>query len=540
MLCNSCKKEFDYFPGEKKVYQDRRIPLPEFCPICRQKRRLAFRNENNLYYGKSFLSNKKIISLYSHDSPFKVIDHEEWWGDDFDATIYGRDFDFSRPFFDQFNELQREVPRWNRIFINCENSEYTNNCENCKNSYMLFSSTDSEDCYYSTRLNKSNNCISCLRGMSSQYCSDCRSCHLCYDIHYSQVSLNCSNSYFLYDCQSCTDCIMCSGLRNKKYYILNKKYSKEDYEKYKEGFLRKIKVDINSFKAKFAELVKTAPIQSLLLVSVENCTGDYMGKSKNVVNGYNVVYNEDCINVYTCTKAKNCYDCFSLDHSELCLECDTSYELYDCLFCTYTVKLKNCRYCGQCVSLNNCFGCVGLKKKDYYILNKKYSKEEYFELLEKIEEHMKRTGEWGKPFPLSFSTFPYNKSMAQEDCPLTKEKAEDLNLMWEDEEEIVSPKEVYEMPEDPDETICDKVLVCEKSGKPYKIIPQEYRFYKKFNLPFPKLCPDERYKELFKTQNKTVLNPVKCKNCNLSIQTTYDSPEEYNIFCEKCFLETAY
>lgn len=35
---------------------------------------------------------------------------------------------------------------------------------------------------------------------------------------------------FLYDCQNCEHCIGCSNLRDKKYYILNKSVSREQFE----------------------------------------------------------------------------------------------------------------------------------------------------------------------------------------------------------------------------------------------------------------------------------------------------------------------
>ena len=39
-------------------------------------------------------------------------------------------------------------------------------------------------------------------------------------------------------------------------------------------------------------------------------------------------------------------------------------------------------------SSQNCFGCVNLRNGEYSILNKRYSKEEYEELIPKIIQHM--------------------------------------------------------------------------------------------------------------------------------------------------------
>ncbi len=85
-----------------KKYQ---IPPPTLCPECRQQRRLAFRNERNLYYRECDFSRKKIISMYSKDEIYKVYAQDIWWSDKFDGLDYGMNFDFDKNFFEQFQEL---------------------------------------------------------------------------------------------------------------------------------------------------------------------------------------------------------------------------------------------------------------------------------------------------------------------------------------------------------------------------------------------------------------------------------------------------
>ena len=54
----------------------------------------------------------------------------------------------------------------------------------------------------------------------------------------------------------------------------------------------------------------------------------------------------------------------------------------------------NCQYC---------FGCIGLRNKSYGIFNKQYSKDEYYQLLDKIKTKMLKDG-WGKPIEVSVDT----------------------------------------------------------------------------------------------------------------------------------------
>jgi hypothetical protein len=45
-------------------------------------------------------------------------------------------------------------------------------------------------------------------------------------------------------------------------------------------------------------------------------------------------------------------------------------------------------YCDSCDACKNCFGCTGLKHKEYCILNKQYTPEEYEQKVSKIIDKM--------------------------------------------------------------------------------------------------------------------------------------------------------
>ena len=85
-----------------------------------------------------------------------------------------------------------------------------------------------------------------------------------------------------------------------------------------------------------------------------------------------------------------------------------------------------------CQTSSDLFGCVGMRSKQYCILNKQYSKDEYARLVKKIKEHMimmpyvdplGREYKYGEFFPPEFSPFAYNQSIAPEHFPLTKDEA---------------------------------------------------------------------------------------------------------------------
>jgi hypothetical protein len=326
--------------------------------------------------------------------------------------------------------------------------------------------------------------------------------------------------------------------------ILNKKYTKYEYEDFKKDFLQKLATNKQEFRRQLNNLKTQIFHRNLQIINSENCTGDFIVNSKNIQNGFNATESEDCINIFNSDRLKNCYDNFCNDKSEMCIECDTSYESYNSMFCTYFVGGKNLQYCDQCMFLQNCFGCIGLKHQSHMILNKKYSEADYKALIKKIKEHMKHTGEYGKPFPATLSSFAYNDTVAQESHPLTKEQAISQEFIWNDEESSAAHfGKKYEIPTDIneiDESICEKILTCEASDKNYKIIPQEFQFYKKFKLPIPRISPDERYKELTKQIRPRILHDITCHFCRKKIKTTYPEKCDYKIVCDDCYLKTTY
>ena len=531
MQCTKCDQQFEQSKKEVEVYKKFDAELPTICPDCRHHRHLIFRNERNIFYNTSHVTGKKIVSMIPPTSPFRVIDQDEWWSDKFDASIYARDYDFNKPFFEQFKDLQKEVPRWARLFVNCENSEFTNNSAEVKDCYLTFSSYESENLYYCTRVFKSNTCIDCMNIKESEYCSRCMDCQKCYNVHYSQSSEGCSDSYFLYDCRNCQNCILSAQLRNKEYCILNKQYEKNEYEKHKKEFLKNLARNKRKIEGEFKELKKTLFYKNLRLINTENSLGDFITGSKGITNGFYVVDCEDCFNVRDCSKCKDCYDNLANEESELCLEVDTSYELYNSKFCTYGVSLRDVTYCEQCFKLEDCFGCIGMKQEKNLILNKKYTKEEYGKMMKRIKEHM-------------LKTWPYNITTAYGYYPLTKEEALGKGYMWhEEQQEAKHFGKKYEIPidiNDVDESICDKILVCEKTGKNYKVIPQEFKFYKTFNLPIPRISPDQRYKDLLALQPPKKLRDTTCHTCKIPIKTVYPEESGYKVVCEKCYLEKVY
>lgn len=551
--CRQCEKQFEISEDDLKFYKSISLkiggktiemPPPTLCFICRHQKRLAFRNEINLYHRKCDHSGKQIISMYSPDKPYKIYNQQAWWSDDWDPLDYGRDFDFNKPFFEQFKELQLQVPRQSLNNMDPQNSDYCNLAANDKNCYLAFTADDDEDCCYIRFADWNYRCMDCDYTYNSTDCYESIDLEKCNNVAYSQRCINSSDLYACYNMIGCHDCIGSANLRNKQYYIFNQSCrNAEDYRKKKEELGLNTYAGWQSFMRKYKEFLAKQPRRYLELVNCENSVGDYLLACKNAQFCYNGFELEDCKYMINCYKAKNCYDWDFVASvgSMNCHEMSSCAEnIVDCHFCAGCWTNNNqIYYCELSLNSKNLFGCIGLRHKQYCILNKQYSQKEYEELLPKIVEHMRKTGEWGEFFPMELSTYAYNESVAYEFFPLTKEQVLANGWRWiDDESEKMHRGPDYQIPEnikDVPEEICKQILNCEETGKPYKIIPQELSFCKMKGYPVSRVAPRQRHKKRLALRNPWQLWARKCDKCAVDIKTTYSPKRPEPVYCEKCY-----
>src|SRR3989344_5358630 len=124
--CQNCHKEFTIEPDDFGFYEKIKVPPPTWCPDCRLIRRLQWRNEHSLFRRKNEANGEMIISAYHPEAKIKTYDRETWWGDSWDPRDYGRDYDFSRPFFEQFRELLQRVPHMALLDSRSVNARFCN------------------------------------------------------------------------------------------------------------------------------------------------------------------------------------------------------------------------------------------------------------------------------------------------------------------------------------------------------------------------------------------------------------------------------
>lgn len=546
-ICKICEKDFVITQKDLEFYKKLKVPLPTLCPSERARRRMAIRNERNLYKRKSDFSGEEILSMYHSDLPYKVYTKEEWMSDKWNALEYGRDFDFNKPFFEQFYELQKVVPRANlAIFVNNENSEYCNYVGDVKNCYLCFGSIFIEDCMYGNPY-YSKNCVDCFLVRKSELCYECIDCEGLYNCAYLQDCYECSDTYFSYDLKGCRNCFGCTGLRNKTYCLFNEQRTKEDYENIFKNFSFCDKEKFTFAEKKLEELKLKHPRQAMMTLNCENVTGNYIFNSKGCFDCFQIMENEDCSYNIQTTTSKDCYDMNYTEENELCYEYLGNYRNNLALFCTLPYGCHDILYSDYLTNCKHCFGCVGLRNAEYCISNKQYSKKEYEEMVPKIIKHMGNA--FGEFFPIKFSPFAYNESVAQDYFPLTKEEALSRGYRWRDEDKSEFKPSTYIPPaniEEVSDSICNEILSCEISGRNYRITPAELKFYRKMKLPIPKKHFIERHKSRLSKRLPYEVFDSKCNNCGIPIKTSYNPnghsarSHSLRVFCGKCYESEIY
>lgn len=554
--CRSCGADFTISDIERDLrarlapeFAGRRcdIPDPTLCPDCRWQRRLSYRDERTLFSRKCDYSGRGIISMFPADAPFPVYYIKDWLSDVWDPMEFGREFDFKRPFFEQFHEMRTQMPHFN-LFVDPdqdENSEYTNCATESKNCYLISQAERNEDCYYCRGVHACINCVDCLRIDHCELCYECINASNCYNCVHCKDCSGSSDCYFSSSLRGCSNCFGCHGLTQKKYYWFNEPLGREKWEQ-RFAELTFSRSEMRSSIKKAEQVRLNLPHRFAHVVQCQNSTGDHITHCRDAWNCYDSQNLENCGH---CSElqggAKYCldYSCWGIDAELLyeCMGCGTG--AYGNLFTMHCWQsVHNLLYCDSCFpAVSNCFGCFGIRRGKYCIMNQQFSEQDYNALVPRIIAHMRETGEWGEFFPAELSPHGYNETIAGEYFPLSREQAAQRSWNWRDDmhgsPHSVSCREIPETIEEADQSITKEVLGCASSGTPYRITAQEFKFYKKMGLPLPDEHFHQRHLARVARRNPRKLASRCCEHCGVEIQSTFPVAQPEIVFCEACYLE---
>jgi len=563
-ICQNCKKGFTVEPEDFNFYEKMKVPSPTFCPDCRFQRRLLFRNNRVFYRRECAMCKRSMLSVYHKDKPYTIYCRDCWLSDKWDPMEYGREYDFSKNFFEQFLELQKAVPRASMYQTNFVSSEYCNYGKDFKECYLLFGGSHNERIYFSNQVFDSKDSMDLAFSDKIEFSYSLFECQRANKLFFSQYSNDCVDSMYLTDCRNCMSCFGCVGLINKQYYIFNKLYTKEEYIKFVKKNQGSYKQHLENTK-RLNELKLSLPHRYARIYKSVNSDGDDASELRNTHLAFSSREVENSKFLFFCRfGSKESYDVIFLGfNSELVYENCHAFGGNNTAFGVRNFNNQNARYNEECHECKNIFGCEGLRKKSYCVLNKEYTKEEYEVLMPQILKHMNdmpyvdkkgKTYKYGEFFPNELSPFAYNETIAQEYFTLTKEDALEKGYEWRGEEirnyKIdIQTEDLPDNIEDVSDDIFNKVITCSHKGKckeqcteAFKITNEELKFYRRMNLPLPRLCPNCRNYQLLGLRNPLHLWERKCmkKGCSNEFKTSYAPDRPEIVYCENCYKQEVY
>ncbi|MES2315313.1 MAG: hypothetical protein V4486_01100 [Patescibacteria group bacterium] len=490
---------------------------------------------------------------------------------------YGVEIDWSQPFLSQWAELYKKVPKlalWQKgSNTNCL---YANNVYDSKNCYLSYSVVEAEDILYSENIDFGRYIMDSWLCISSELVYENQGSRQ-FNSKFILQSNDCIDSAFLFDCANCQSCFMSCNLRNKKYVFRNQQLTKESYEKAiaTENLSSRKKLD--GLRKEWKGLIKGAIHKYSRVVASVNSTGNFVRNAKNTRDSFQIHDIENVAYSMRGLDFKDCMDIYATAHGELIYEgMSCSSGVYGNFFSLNCNDTNNIFYTAHCQSGSNLFGSVGLRKKDYVILNKQFTKEEYNELVPKIKQHMLdmpyidkkgRIYSFGEFFPIEFSPFGYNETLANEFFALSEAKAtqKGFNFYNHKDKSYAPTMTTEEIPDTISETspgILKQTIPCRHApnGKAecnqlcttaFKVTEDEYSFYKRMNIPVPELCPNCRHYErvsFFFEPPKLYSGECMCDSathdhegkCKNQFKTPYAPGRPEKLYCESCYNKEIY
>ncbi len=345
---------------------------------------------------------------------------------------------------------------------------------------------------------------------------------------------------------------------------------------------------LQKYLADYEYVLASALYRNVNQVNSENCIGDALVNSHQSIFAFDSWESDESVNVWGwpfekclniiggyCNHVVNSWRIGSGVAGEYSSKILGSYNVY---------TSHNVINCQDLIGCSNMLFCCGLKNKEYCILNKQLTKEEREKMSSVIIDQMKQVGIYGKYPDLQLSSFPYNDTIANDLFPVKQVKggrwkvqgenpygewvvtilepdkfiSDAILDLWGEEKvkikrrtkenEINIPENIQrikarDLPENIDEVkdeILDKIIICEISGRPFRIIGQELTFYRKHGLPLPHKHHDVRHQMRRDRRPMRNLYLRNCDKCAIEMLSVYSPEVKHRIYCEACYDHEVY
>jgi hypothetical protein len=538
---------------QKEIDEYRRFNVPpsKLSQNTRWKWQAYFDVGYQFWWNKHPETGERLLSFHHPATGVKVLPDKEWYDRDF-ADIF-EDHDSEKPFFNQMKVLLQRaplratfdaVPPENSISLfsfGDRNSYFTFACQSARCYYIIgaMNVEDSSLIFLATDISKSHAVIHSSR---------------IYNCRHLRESFDCMDSAFIFDCRNCKNCFGASNKRNKEYIWFNQQLTKVEWEaKYAEVDLGK-RSEVEKYNQMFETMLADNTIwPENFNEGSEDSVGDYLQASTRCKNCFDSV--KGAVDNYwsawmygspqdntLCWGAINCSNCYV---------CVSSPESSYLKFCYRSTRCEDSEYLYGCIDCRNCFGCISLKKKEFCILNKQYSEEEYWSKLDQIKCQMLDKGQYGEYFPTTFSTSYVPECGAYLYAGADPEDIEKLggnvfdpneyNATGLEEVDLSQAKSTDDIPDsiqDVGDEWAGKLIYDKDVNRTFAMLKPEIEHYRELNIAPPAEHFILRVKNISSLGQKAQLVNSTCQSCSKEVLVSVNKKyPNRKIYCKKCYLE---
>jgi hypothetical protein len=282
----------------------------------------------------------------------------------------------TKSFFQELQNLLHRYPMLPSTIMNSENSMYGDKLFFCKNMFFSFDDANCTDGMYVYDSYMSPNCLDCDYVVESELCYESVDAFKCFNGTFLENCGRCRDINYSYNCINCHDVFGCVNLQNKAFCIFNRQLTEDEYkrqvEKYKQMPMEKVLSYVEQLK-------KSYPLTQTNEAHNQNSSyGNWVAFSKDCYLCFDTGHSESCAYTYDSFYNKMCYDAtYAAQNNQLSYEIVDSGNLFNC---NYAVSSQNCSdssYIFNCLNVKDSLGCVSLQNKQYCVLNRQLTKEQY-------------------------------------------------------------------------------------------------------------------------------------------------------------------
>ena len=278
-------------------------------------------------------------------------------------------------FFEELKRLIKNEVKPPVHTVSCEGCEYADHCYHSKHLYNSFDCLKCVECISTTDSIACTTCIDCSYSGDSELCYESVDAYKCFNSNYLENCRATNDSWYSSRCQNSKNLFGCVNLRNKSYCVFNRQLTPEEYEQvianYKTWPPEKILAIVE-------ELKKRYPLTQTNEHHNDNTNyGNYMAYNKNCYLLFDSIHNTDSAYIYDSLNQQNCYDITYSDESQLSYQVTDSVKCFNCNYIVYSNNCQDSSYIFNCLDIKNSLGVVGMDHKQYVLLNRQLTKEEY-------------------------------------------------------------------------------------------------------------------------------------------------------------------